>query len=317
MLLLIKIFFPSEKFQRDFLYICGVSLTQIYKLMKLKALSRNVLSMFFFIFICLINAQIKFSGNFSFPPTPFKADTLDKSQVNVYYDIEFVEDIKNLTKKKTAIGILQIGKDYSKFVDNNQIKIDSLDREFSKLDKVGAKEFNLLMANKTSWNLEILKNKETKNNIISDKAYSLYQYEETQPTIDWKIGNNTKEILGYQCREATAKYRGRNYVAYFTAELPFSDGPHQFVGLPGLILEIYDNKEHFHFKAVGIDKNPYHIYLREEEDKYKTTRKKFRLAQKSFHQNPEFHIKGEAYNADGSRIEIKSKEIPYNPIELE
>lgn len=278
---------------------------------------KKVLSILVLLLSNIFNAQ-KVSGNFSYPPTPFKADTLDKSQVNVYYDIEFVEDIKNLTKKKTAIGILQIGKNYSKFVDNNKIKRDSLDREFSKLDRVGAKEFNLLMANKPNWNLEILKNKERKNNIIFDKAYSLYQYEETQPIIDWKIGDRTKEILGYQCREATTKYRGRTYTAYFAEDLPFSDGPHQFVGLPGLILEIYDNKEHFHFKAVGIDKNPHPIYLREiNKDKNKITREKFRLVQKSFHQNPEFHIKGEAYNADGSRIEIKSKEIPYNPIELE
>lgn len=278
---------------------------------------KEILSILALLIGIISNAQIKFSGNFSLTPTEFKADTLDISQVNVYYSIDFVENIENATKKKTAIGILQIGKDYSKFVDNNKIKKDSLESQFSKLDRIGAKEANLILANNPNWNLEILKNKETKNNIISDKAYSLYQYEETQPTIDWKIGNNTKEILGYQCREATAKYRGRNYTAYFAQELPFSDGPHQFVGLPGLILEIYDDKEHFHFKAVGIDKNPHHIYLREVEDKYKTTRKKFRLAQKSFHQNPEFHIKGEAYNADGSRIEVKSKELPYNPIELE
>lgn len=278
---------------------------------------RKIFSSFTLFIVIFFYGQITTTSQFSIRPAKFQADTLDTSQVNVYYSIDFVENIKNPSKKKTAIGILQIGKDYSKFVDNNKVKTDSLDREFSKFDKVGAKEFNLLMANRPRWNLEVLKNKETRSNTISDKAYSLYQYEETQPTIDWKIGNNTKEILGYQCREATAKYRGRNYTAYFAQELPFSDGPHQFVGLPGLILEVYDNKEHFHFKAVGIDKNPHHIYLREVEDKYKTTRKKFRLAQKSFHQNPEFHIKGEAYNADGSRIEVKSKELPYNPIELE
>lgn len=94
----------------------------------------------------LFNAQVKLSGNFSFSPKEFKADTLDISQVNVYYSIDFVGDKEVPTKKKQAIGLLQIGKNYSNFFDSNKIKIDSLENQFSKLERVGAKEANLLIA---------------------------------------------------------------------------------------------------------------------------------------------------------------------------
>lgn len=265
----------------------------------------------------LFNAQVKLSGNFSFSPKEFKADTLDISQVNVYYSIDFVGDKEVPTKKKQAIGLLQIGKNYSNFFDSNKIKIDSLENQFSKLERVGAKEANLLIANKVNWHFQVLKNKALQKNIILDKAFEQYQYEENQPKIEWNISNKNKEILGYKCREATAQYRGRTYTAFFAEDLPFSDGPHQFYGLPGLILEISDRDGHFQFKAIGIDKNPLPIYLREIEKKHKTTREKFRVAQKSYHQNPGFHIKGQVYNADGTPMEMKLKELPYNPIELE
>lgn len=258
------------------------------------------------------------SGDFSISPSEYKVENLDKSKVNIYYNTSFVSNPNNATKKKQGVSVLQIGEKYSKFVDNNQLKIDSLDSEFSKLPKVGAKELNLLLANKVQWRTQVFKNKTTQKNTILENTFDNYQYTEAQPKIDWKINSETKEILGYKCREATAKYRGRDYTAWYSEDLPFSDGPHQFAGLPGLILEIYDNQEHYHFTAIAIDTKEKSIYQRAREKEIKTTREKFRKASKSYHQNPGFNMNlGEVYDANGNPMKIKSKEIPYNPIELE
>ena len=57
---------------------------------------------------------------------------------------------------------------------------------------------------------------------------------------NWKIEDETKKIGGYNCKKATTRFRGWNYVAWFAPEIPVSYGPWKFHGLPGLILEVYD-----------------------------------------------------------------------------
>lgn len=72
-------------------------------------------------------------------------------------------------------------------------------------------------------------------------ASNFFYIEEKFPSFDWKIENETKEILSYQCKKATMTFRGRNYTAWFAPKIPISDGPWKFSGLPGLILEVTDD----------------------------------------------------------------------------
>lgn len=43
-------------------------------------------------------------------------------------------------------------------------------------------------------------------------------------------------------------------LAWFTHEIPISDGPYKFNGLPGLILEISDTENHYNFTLKGVEK---------------------------------------------------------------
>jgi len=92
-----------------------------------------------------------------------------------------------------------------------------------------------------------------KNTMWSSFLYEKHIYvKEVTPKINWKIGKETKKIGKFNCKKATANFRGRNYIAWFAKEIPLPFGPWKFNGLPGLILEVYDtNKElYWSFKTI-------------------------------------------------------------------
>jgi len=54
---------------------------------------------------------------------------------------------------------------------------------------------------------------------------------------DWKITKEKKEILGFEARKAIAEDSTAIYTAWYAPKLSFPDGPADYWGLPGLILE--------------------------------------------------------------------------------
>lgn len=70
--------------------------------------------------------------------------------------------------------------------------------------------------------------------------------------IPWQVGDETKTIGTFLCRKARGYFRGRRYTAWFSVEIPVKNGPWKFNGLPGLILEIYDDKGEVYFGARSV-----------------------------------------------------------------
>jgi len=68
----------------------------------------------------------------------------------------------------------------------------------------------------------------------------------------WKFIDERKELSGFLVHKATTKFRGRNYTAWYTPEIPLPYGPWKFNGLPGLILEVYDEEKVIYFAAEKI-----------------------------------------------------------------
>jgi len=75
---------------------------------------------------------------------------------------------------------------------------------------------------------------------------------ELVPKINWKLINETKKIGNFTCKKATTFFRGRNYTAWYNPEIAVPFGPWKFQGLPGLILEVIDDKKthQWYFKSV-------------------------------------------------------------------
>lgn len=81
-----------------------------------------------------------------------------------------------------------------------------------------------------------------------------YIYEEELNTQDWQIQDSIKTVLGYSCQKAECDFRSRHWTAWFTSDIPVSDGPWKFSGLPGLIMEVYDKGQQYYFSIIGLQK---------------------------------------------------------------
>lgn len=70
--------------------------------------------------------------------------------------------------------------------------------------------------------------------IVNLDAAGVFQYVEDIPDCKWQITAKTKVIMGYGCQSDTTTFRGRDYEAWFTADIPLNYGPWKFMGYQGL-----------------------------------------------------------------------------------
>lgn len=106
---------------------------------------------------------------------------------------------------------------------------------------------------------EIIIDKE--NKLLTERLYedlyleSYFSVQEPLPIMNWKFLDEKKTIGEYNCKKASVEFRGRIYFAWYTIEIPISLGPWKFNGLPGLILEIEDQKGIYKWQAKKISYN--------------------------------------------------------------
>ena len=120
----------------------------------------------------------------------------------------------------------------------------------------------------------------TSTDIIGTENYLM---EEAVPDFGWRVLDEWKEVLGYRVRRAECSFRGRDYVAWFAPELPLSEGPWKFCGLPGLILEVYDTRQQYHYVLQGLSvadsgirvEMPDAQYIRTDVEKYLRTLRRY------------------------------------------
>jgi GLPGLI family protein len=219
---------------------------------------------------------------------------LDTAYLKCYYIYSFLQDTTNTQKISHDDMILLIGEKISKFYSYRTFQIDSLIATGAQLDiSYQVSEYvhhsyaNPLYSKfKIGEAFEIFKNNpEAKITFIDNIIGTYYLYEEKHPIQEWKIQRDTSTISGYKCQKATCTFRGRDYIAWFTNEIPINNGPYKFGGLPGLIVQIGDTKSHHIFQLTGTEKTKEPV-LFEKRDYLKTNRKDYTSLYRKYIKDP-------------------------------
>ncbi len=135
-----------------------------------------------------------------------------------------------------------------------------------------------------------------------------YLIDDSMPGINWNISTETKNISELNCQKATATFKGRNYTAWFAAQLPYNDGPWKLCGLPGLIVEAYDDQQQVVFKFAGYeDISSKHIAIGIPGNIVKTTDMGLQQLKEAARKNPQgimMSRKAEAQSDGGSVSDV-------------
>lgn len=204
--------------------------------------------------------------------TLFKAQEKDLNY-SFFYELKYRSDtILNKYSSELYVLDLNIKNQTSYFYGGNMIKNDSiLNKLKSSVDGFSI-NFNDL---KKSYIKEVISlNKKDKNITVYDVIDgNLFKYNQSL-NYSWSLeSGRTEDVLNYKSFGAKTELNGREWIAYYTPQLPLSYGPYKFSGLPGLITKIQDTKGDFEFVLVAIEKNQYknptesNKYIETEENK--------------------------------------------------
>ncbi|MDF2551728.1 MAG: hypothetical protein K0R77_1003 [Chryseobacterium sp.] len=143
------------------------------------------------------------------------------------------------------------------------------------------------------------------------------RYEE-KINLKWVLYGDTKMINGIKCQMAATNKYGRRWIAYFSREYPQSLGPYKFTGLPGLIFELYDTRDDYHFTLTKVEKFDddfeYNLSSFKNYSKDKYLKAKYNL-ENTFEALPGLIISAEERKYYESLLE-KGKRMSNNPLEL-
>ena len=261
-----------------------------------------------------VDGQV-FTTDRRYSTTKYSSELKGFSEFVVLYNITFSN---GKDKTATTQAYLQLGERFSKFLDVNTIKRDSLLKEQSNFETVGAKEINELGKYNVIYKKNVLKDLSSNTIFVQERvSKNVYQYQEPIPKQNWILTNDKMTILGYQCRSAKLTFRGRNYIAWYATGIPKSDGPYIFAGLPGLVLKITDEQQEYDFSAIAIEKKKVNIYWRNEKNIVTVSRDDFRKIQRNYFENPGLFLSSKAYDETGKEMLPQIPTRYYNPLELE
>jgi len=227
------------------------------------------------------------------------------------YDVEYKKDsTSNLTTKENYL--LDINKSEVLYYTRDFFIADSLINNNIPFPK------NMKLNTSTIITHKIGDNNYDEYDLLENTILKL----QTKDVQNWKLTAEKKKIKELLLQKAITNWGGRTWTAWFTTEIPFQEGPYKFHGLPGLIVELYDDKSNYRFELVNSEKyngkkeNQF-IELSKQQavavewEKYKNTKIKFYESPVNFIQNSVGDSKNEEFFLnDGTKVNaVNMREI--------
>lgn len=238
----------------------------------------------------------------------------NKATFECVYRLTFQVD--TISKRSNeALMVLRHGESQSLFYSQAEFESDSLSQNVENfrelraiMDSIRSKYGRITAC------YYVLKDFNKRQLEFIDDAVQTYKYTEPLPTFEWQYTDEKKTIGEYECQKATCKFGGREYEVWFAPDIPISDGPWKFNGLPGLVLEAYDIQHHYEFVFLGMRECAGDIAV-PEKDCVKTTKYDFLHTKQLSIDDPNAFLEGIA-----AMTGIKSDKVPkrlfYKTMEL-
>ena len=198
----------------------------------------------------------------------------NKANIECIYRLTYQVD--TLTKRSVnAMMVLRHNENGSLFYSQANFEKDSLERNANGIEELRAINDSIKARyGKITVSYYVLKDFEKNQLDFMGTLLNSNKYTEPLPVFNWQMSEDKKTIGEHQCQKATCTFGGRTYEAWFAPDIPISDGPWKFYGLPGLILEVYDTKHHYEFQFLGMRPCSGKIEI-PNRDVTKTTKKEY------------------------------------------
>jgi len=175
------------------------------------------------------------------------------AQNRFFYDYKFIPDSTDKANVLKEIMLLDIDKSGSKYYGQEKFIADSTSQaDVERQLKLSPNNISISRNDKPGMiSYKVTKQyPDFKTHLFTRISNDSYKIEEDKKP-EWKILPEKQKIGEYNAQKATTKYGGREWMAWFSTDLPFQDGPYKFYGLPGLIVKIEDKTGSHSLTLVG------------------------------------------------------------------
>lgn len=226
---------------------------------------KSILVIFCLFLFVSSNAQIK-SGELTYSLK--RKEILSKKESDTRYN-NLKEKIFEITTKLEFH--LQFNDSISRFSLKQDLSID-IEDYLTKMAVLSTRGNNIFSYNRSS---KILLEK-------TDFGGEIFIIKSKIGNLKWELHKEQKKIGDFLCYKATAKLTtekhsgetiDRHYVVWYCPKIPFSYGPFNKVGLPGLVLEFSDNSKIFTMKSIKLSSE--HLKINSLEKGRVVTKKEF------------------------------------------